>query len=215
MRPAFAAIWARSALLTTFLISCSWTSEGAKAQPCSLPLGGTVKVPPLTPRPYWSMQELWVWSQLIIGASADFNKLYCMTLNPTKPNDEWANRKRPRNLSAQFLIDLLFHSDLVASLPPWGLQIVGARFSEPIYLPSLRFDRPLRMLDSRFDSHLIMSDSEIQASLSLRGSTLSGDFNISQSNISGSLDLRDTLHAGQINVNETRIIGNLLVKIST
>jgi hypothetical protein len=86
------------------------------------------------PLPHWTQQEKWVWKQLVLGESADFNDLYNEKLEPTKDDQRWADLAKPRSLSNRFLQDVL--QDVLSDesrsgfVHPAGLQIVGALFKE-------------------------------------------------------------------------------------
>jgi hypothetical protein len=52
------------------------------------------------PLEYWSESEKWVWSQVIKGESADFNKRYLTTLDPGH-SDGW---EASRTVGQRFLL---------------------------------------------------------------------------------------------------------------
>jgi hypothetical protein len=153
------------------------------------------------PAEHWTLQEKWVWACALAGEVADFNVRYgeAEPLAPKKDDPRWADPKKPRLITGQFLLDVLGDKPELEATPPRGLRIVGARFASDLDLRDIHVEGRVWLDHSRFESTVSLVSAKFDKTLSLESSVFMGDVNLASSKFDGQLNASGaTFEAGLI-----------------
>jgi hypothetical protein len=199
-----AALIVRSCLIVSlvFLLApCKARAEEA-AQP--LPVAGNCSI---EADDYWTPQEVFVWREICIGKVAHL-------------------RSPDGVLSSRFLETVLLKDKYRHALTRNGVQIVGARFTDPVDLSDAELGHALELINSVLEkggnfsglrsSHLIALDGSkvLEGALDLSGlraedlsmsETELGDVNLGSVEISRQLRLDKSTISGKLDMNNLRV----------
>jgi uncharacterized protein YjbI with pentapeptide repeats len=108
------------------------------------------------------------------GKPADFND-HCGLLDPKDENFyRWLDVCR--EVSSQFLVDLLTQAPWREAVPFAGVRIKGARIAEDIDLENAKLIRPIEIFGSRIEGAIKLNHARTDSSIQLDGSLMNGAF---------------------------------------
>lgn len=165
---------------------------------------------PKVPSIRWSASEDFVWSHLINGTAANLSE-NCPELFPLNSKDGDDNRWQEacRNISAEFVHELLTTSPYQEALPHQGVQIYDARISGDLDLDSAELTRELWISNSRIAGTITLLNARSKNLVGFDRTCVEGEFHAEDLKSTGSLILHDTIFARGLAISLTTIDGNL------
>ena len=164
------------------------------------------------PQQDWSDAETWVWEQVRAGEKADFNQRFGPA-NPKAAKD-WDDARR---LSTAFIRCIFHDRSLREEIPPEGVRVIGAWFSDRLTLPHARLRQQCWLGYCRFGRGADLSNHTTEGHLSLEGSffpKVADDapaLALDGSRISGQLNLSGAMVAGKLTMNGVQVGQNLVM----
>jgi hypothetical protein len=151
--------------------------------------------------------EGWAWAQIRNDRIANFNARCGREIDPHR-KEGW---DAPcRQVSPQFLVDILTKPKLRDQVGQHGAHIVGARIGGPIDLADDEIKPEVWIENSRIDGGLTLDDSRWARPFSLEGTTVAGDFSAERMHTDSVIRLRNgSTFAGAVNLRGAKIGGNL------
>ena len=150
-------------------------------EPCSVPADS-----------HWTAQEKFVWQRVCLGKVANFNEEPgyegeggAVKLDPLKP-DGWPQN---RILRPAFLQAILLEDSYRRALTWRGVDVVGARFTEPIDLAGAELQHPLRLRASLLEKGADLGGLKSRHAISLVGSKVAGLLKMYELDLDANLNL--------------------------
>ena len=163
----------------------------------------------------WSEVEKWVWGEICRSNdhTADLNDYDGK--NSTTPfetakrlNKSFERHYVERQLSSEFLNNLLQSKTLAGNIQSSGITIKNAYFNEPVQLDHAQINFPLRLEHSLFNSSVDLNYIKVKDTLSFNHSFFRNSLNINAATINGDLFLIKT-HLTDVSLRNTNIKNSL------
>jgi hypothetical protein len=146
--------------------------------------------------------EGWAWAQIRNDQIADFNTHCPNKLDPRR-KEGWDDPCR--QISPQFLVELLSGPKFRDQVPQHGVRLRGAHIAHPLDLGDREIRPEVWIEASRLEGNVTLDDSLWRRPLSLTGSTVTGDFSAARLRADSAIGGDDALFEGKIDLHGAKI----------
>jgi hypothetical protein len=150
--------------------------------------------------------EGWAWSEIKADRVADFNDKCGKVLDP---NDAAGWDNPCRQVSPQFLLDVLTVAKWRAQIGQHGVRLRGAHIAADVDLEDTEIPGEVDLEAGRFDGTVDFNDAHLKQIASLDGSALLGAFSASRVQVDSSFTFHATSFAGGADLSAAKITGDL------
>ena len=158
--------------------------------------------------------EGWAWVQIKAGRVADFNLRPQCDGKSFDPHDPGSENDRCRQISPQFLADVLTSTRWTSQLPFNGVRLRQACITGSIDLANAEIGPALSIVSSRINGPLLLDNAHLKGELSLDGSVLTKWLSATGMRSERNVDLNNSTFQGDVLLIDSKIADVLAMRSS-